>query len=342
MRKRLGLVLACIMAVSLFNVPFMAVAEDSSKEQIEQELEKCRTYKDKLGITTFVNVSNKVPLNKLNICGKEIEFNDGITLKEFLDETGLQMESTECVSKDTGDGITNSWYSIFVDTVVQERTGVKINITRSIYVTLTLDGKLVDVEELDPSLYDKYCIEKLQSPLTSHLKSDDDTIKLVDFPCTFNGLNANMKREDVENILKSDGTITFDASDNIVTPVSLMGSIGATDDQILNWIKSVRYGDSAKELKESSYQCVYKNESTTITVQYDDGKVASAIIYVTKNIPGDANDDGEYDIMDIIRMQKYILGASSSINWEVCDVNNDGEYDVFDLGLMHHHLIQDR
>ena len=61
-----------------------------------------------------------------------------------------------------------------------------------------------------------------------------------------------------------------------------------------------------------------------------------------KNIPGDANDDGEYDIMDIIRMQKYILGASSSINWEVCDVNNDGEYDVFDLGLMHHHLIQDR
>ena len=49
---------------------------------------------------------------------------------------------------------------------------------------------------------------------------------------------------------------------------------------------------------------------------------------------GDVNDDGSVNIMDVIALQKYLLGLKTSINGANADMNGDKVIDVFDLGLL--------
>ena len=49
----------------------------------------------------------------------------------------------------------------------------------------------------------------------------------------------------------------------------------------------------------------------------------------------DINKDGNFDVLDIIVMQKFLLGYSVDIqNKKSLDINEDGCIDIFDLGLM--------
>ena len=57
----------------------------------------------------------------------------------------------------------------------------------------------------------------------------------------------------------------------------------------------------------------------------------------------DINGDGEFDIIDIIRMTKYLHNGSDEWDWDfrydLADVDKDGEIDVFDLSRLSWELV---
>lgn len=64
--------------------------------------------------------------------------------------------------------------------------------------------------------------------------------------------------------------------------------------------------------------------------------IANWIIY------GDANGDGEVNIMDLIPMSKYVSGATDvNINLDAADVNTDGVVDDKDVAIMKKYLAGD-
>ncbi|MDE7122348.1 MAG: dockerin type I repeat-containing protein, partial [Oscillospiraceae bacterium] len=43
--------------------------------------------------------------------------------------------------------------------------------------------------------------------------------------------------------------------------------------------------------------------------------------------------DGEFNILDIIVLQKWLLGAGNLPNWKAVDFNQDGIINIFDFVL---------
>lgn len=55
---------------------------------------------------------------------------------------------------------------------------------------------------------------------------------------------------------------------------------------------------------------------------------------------GDANGDGEVDILDLIRLRKYLVGAEPKIVEGNTDVNADTAVDILDLVRMRKYFAQ--
>ncbi|MDE6777294.1 MAG: dockerin type I repeat-containing protein, partial [Oscillospiraceae bacterium] len=53
----------------------------------------------------------------------------------------------------------------------------------------------------------------------------------------------------------------------------------------------------------------------------------------TEILTGDANKDGEFNILDMIVLQKWLLGAGDLPNWQAVDFNQDGMITIFDFVL---------
>ena len=49
---------------------------------------------------------------------------------------------------------------------------------------------------------------------------------------------------------------------------------------------------------------------------------------------GDVNVDGNTSALDVVALQKYLLGISSISGMEEADMNGDGEIDIFDMALL--------
>ena len=56
-------------------------------------------------------------------------------------------------------------------------------------------------------------------------------------------------------------------------------------------------------------------------------------------VRGDVNSDGKCNIMDIIALQKYLLGLKTTVNGANADMNADGVIDIFDLALLKRQVI---
>lgn len=58
-------------------------------------------------------------------------------------------------------------------------------------------------------------------------------------------------------------------------------------------------------------------------------------------VKGDVNSDGEFNISDVVLLQKWLLCISDTIleNWQAADLCKDDTLDVFDLTMMKHQFI---
>lgn len=59
-------------------------------------------------------------------------------------------------------------------------------------------------------------------------------------------------------------------------------------------------------------------------------------------IAGDINDDGSFNVSDLVLMQRCLLAAPDAelANWHAGDLCEDGRLDGFDLCLMRRMLIE--
>ncbi|MBR3629351.1 MAG: dockerin type I repeat-containing protein [Oscillospiraceae bacterium] len=56
-------------------------------------------------------------------------------------------------------------------------------------------------------------------------------------------------------------------------------------------------------------------------------------------VSGDVNADGDVDVLDLITLQKYVLGTGTLPAADAADLNEDGSVDVFDLALLKRVLL---
>ena len=75
--------------------------------------------------------------------------------------------------------------------------------------------------------------------------------------------------------------------------------------------------------------------------KFDNG--SADVVFKLKFTPtGDVNDDGEFNVADVVLFQKWLLGSADAnlINWKIADFCNDNVLNVFDLCLMRKALVQ--
>ena len=85
---------------------------------------------------------------------------------------------------------------------------------------------------------------------------------------------------------------------------------------------------------------IIPENSMTVT-RYDNG--SADVVFKLKYKPtGDVNDDGDFNVADVVLLQKWLLGSADAelINWKAADFCNDNVLDIFDLCLMRKALIQ--
>lgn len=67
-------------------------------------------------------------------------------------------------------------------------------------------------------------------------------------------------------------------------------------------------------------------------IQFLKNKVSTDIVSSTGR--GDINGDETIDVIDILRLQKYIAGQDAGVNTEACDVNQDNDVNIMDVILL--------
>lgn len=106
------------------------------------------------------------------------------------------------------------------------------------------------------------------------------------------------------------------------------------------YVRSQEDADKLKNFMEENY---YWQDVVEITVQTDLSANPDSTIHNKEYIclEGDSNDDGEFGVADVIKLQKSILTADSLSEREAVasDLIDDGKIDVFDLVMSRRKLI---
>lgn len=103
---------------------------------------------------------------------------------------------------------------------------------------------------------------------------------------------------------------------------------GATKDKTLLVTKSMLKGAS-EDLGNA-----FTNNATTLNDGYPVFKWQ-----IKSDLEGDVNNDGVFNVADVIMLQKWLLCAGPLTTWENGDLCNDNRIDVFDLCMMKRKLI---
>ncbi len=81
----------------------------------------------------------------------------------------------------------------------------------------------------------------------------------------------------------------------------------------------------------------------------ENGQVSGCVNYAvfaeeasSDSIAGDVNADGAATILDLIMLQKYLLGTEDLTSSDAADLSKDGRIDVFDLCIMKRVLLSIR
>ena len=77
------------------------------------------------------------------------------------------------------------------------------------------------------------------------------------------------------------------------------------------------------------------------SIGYCDSQRIEISVYSVKPVSGDCNNDGEFNVADVILLQKWLLAVPDTHfeNWKAADMCEDGRLDVFDLCMMKRKLI---
>lgn len=103
-------------------------------------------------------------------------------------------------------------------------------------------------------------------------------------------------------------------------------SSGATNAGGTVIFKALKAGNTSVYLEDCKYVGFDLNRNPL--------SAADIFICVHTGVTGDANFDGSLNILDALRLKKYICGISSDISITGADINGDGEINSVDLVAM--------
>ena len=107
-----------------------------------------------------------------------------------------------------------------------------------------------------------------------------------------------------------------------------------------------RKGKPKEEIKQYMEDNYYWQDVVEVTVQPNLSVIPDSTIHNKAYVclAGDSNDDGEFGISDVVKLQKYLLASTDMQERQIAasDLTDDGCVDVFDLSLSKRNLIQSR
>ena len=113
-----------------------------------------------------------------------------------------------------------------------------------------------------------------------------------------------------------------------------------SDKNVLNWIEPYNETSYSTLLPEGDYYAsiaaIWEDKSFRISE-----KIPFSVSKSDEPCIGDCNADGEFNVADVILLQKWILAVPNTNlpNWQAADLCEDGKLDVFDLVMMKRLLI---
>ncbi|MDE5884114.1 MAG: dockerin type I repeat-containing protein [Oscillospiraceae bacterium] len=81
-------------------------------------------------------------------------------------------------------------------------------------------------------------------------------------------------------------------------------------------------------------------QSVPIHVIAEDTATIATETIQLEYLPGDVNGNGNFSILDIIILQRWLLGKGNLTCWQNADLTQDGIINIFDLCLMKQNLIR--
>ena len=95
------------------------------------------------------------------------------------------------------------------------------------------------------------------------------------------------------------------------------------------------------EKRPGYYSGTILPENCMTVTRYDNGS-ADIIFKLKFNPTGDINNDGEFNVADVVLLQKWLLAVPDThlANWETADFCRDNNLDIFDLVLMRKALLK--
>ncbi|MCM1530282.1 MAG: family 43 glycosylhydrolase [Alistipes sp.] len=176
----------------------------------------------------------------------------------------------------------------------------------------------------------------------------DRTFKFTEIPDALKG--AEFIRTACDSKKFADSQASFIAGQDMTVYVGLDNRITDVPAWLNDWVKTdkiVRI-DGDPEVTLNLYKTnVAKGDTITLGIEGVANSVnyiVAATIQENEKIIGDVTADGEFDISDVVTLQKWLLAAPDTklADWKAADLCEDGRLDVFDLCLMKRLLINQK
>ncbi|MDE6426858.1 MAG: hypothetical protein K2K89_12110 [Ruminococcus sp.] len=101
--------------------------------------------------------------------------------------------------------------------------------------------------------------------------------------------------------------------------------------------KNTQWHDNIREVLIDYGEDVYYGDTIKMLclIVDDDGWIVPE-----KSIKGDVNNDGKFNVADLVTMQKYILSGGNMPDWKAGDLVKDSRIDIFDLCAMRREFLK--
>ncbi|MDE6797485.1 MAG: hypothetical protein K2J36_05690 [Ruminococcus sp.] len=103
--------------------------------------------------------------------------------------------------------------------------------------------------------------------------------------------------------------------------------------------KNTKWHDDIREVLTDYGEDVYYGDTIKMLCLIVDDDGWTVPENTEKSVTGDVNSDGNFDVADLVAMQKYLLYGEGMADWQAGDLLKDSRIDIFDLVLMRKLII---
>ncbi len=135
----------------------------------------------------------------------------------------------------------------------------------------------------------------------------------------------------------------FAAAEDITVYIAMDKRVSAVPTWMSGYSDTGLIAQNSSDVVYKIYSCVFRaGDVVTLGTNGQSTGCVNYTVFARKFI-GDINSDSEFNISDIVLLQKWVLDIPDTqlANWKAADLCNDDNLDVFDLSMMKQALVQE-